>query len=181
MQLDVWRDVIPLRDSKMPTIELITQQNAMKLKNVRLRALQDAPTAFSSTYAAEFQLTDAEWLKRAARWTDETSIAYLAVDAGSACGIAAGFLDKNDATRAHLVSMWVAPTHRRRGIGQELVDKIVDWARLKSARTLMLLVTSNNHPAIGFYQQLGFRMTGWTEPYANDSALSNLAMIRSIS
>ena len=165
----------------MPTIELITQQNAMLFKDVRLRALKEVPTAFSSTYAEEFQLTDAEWLKRAARWTDETSIAYLAVDAGSPCGIAAGFLDKNEATRAHLVSMWVAPRHHRRGIGRELVEKIVDWARLKSARTLMLLVTSNNDPAIRFYQQLGFQMTGRTEPYANDRALSNLEMIRSIS
>jgi len=165
----------------MPTIELITQQNVMVFKDVRLRALQDTPTAFSSTYAEEFQLTDAEWLKRTARWIDEASIAYLAMDEGSPCGIAGGFLDKYDATRAHLVSMWVAPTHRRRGIGLELVDKIVDWARLKGARSLTLLVTSNNDPAIRFYQQLGFRMTGWTEPYANDPALSNLAMIRSIS
>jgi len=165
----------------MLTIELITPKNAMGFKDVRLRALQNTPTAFSSTYAEEFQLTDAEWLKRAARWTDETSIAYLAVDAGSPCGIAAGFLDKVDATRAHLVSMWVAPRHHRRGIGRELVEKIVDWARLKSARTLMLLVTSNNDPAIRFYQQLGFQMTGRTEPYANDPALSNLEMIRSIS
>ena len=165
----------------MASIELVTQHNAMAFKDVRLRALQDAPTAFSSTYATEFQLTDAEWVTRAAQWTDETSIAYLAVDAGSACGIAAGFLDKDDATRAHLVSMWVAPTHRRRGIGRELVDKIVDWARLKSARTLTLLVTSNNDLAIRFYQQLGFQKTEWTEPYVNDPALSNLEMILSIS
>lgn len=165
----------------MASIELITQHNAMAFKDVRLRALQDAPTAFSSTYAAEFQLTDAEWVTRAAQWTDETSIAYLAIDLGIPCGIAAGFLDKDDATRAHLVSMWVAPTHRRRGIGRELVDKIVDWARLKSARTLTLLVTSNNDPAIRFYQQLAFQKTGWTEPYVNDPALSNLEMILSIS
>jgi len=165
----------------MPTIELITQQNAMGFKDVRLRALQNTPTAFSSTYAEEFQLTDAEWVKRAARWTDETSIAYLAVDAGSACGIAAGFLDKNDATRAHLVSMWVAPTHHRLGIGRTLVDAIIAWLRVKSVRTLQLLVTSNNDPAIRFYQQLGFQLTGRTEPYANDPALSNLEMIRSIS
>lgn len=165
----------------MPTIEIITQQNAMLFKNVRLRALKEVPTAFSSTYAEEFQLTDAEWVKRAARWTDETSIAYLAVDAGSPCGIAAGFLDKDDATRAHLVSMWVAPTHRRLGIGCMLVEEIIAWLRVKSVRILQLLVTSNNDPAIRFYQQLGFQMTGRTEPYANDPALSNLEMIRSIS
>jgi len=165
----------------MPTIELITQQNAMGFKDVRLRALKEVPTAFSSTYAEEFQLTDAEWVKRAARWTDETSIGYLAVDAGSPCGIAAGFLDKNDATRAHLVSMWVAPTHRRLGIGRTLVDAIIAWALAQRVCTLQLIVTSNNDPAIRFYQRLGFALTGRTEPYRNDPALDDLEMIRSIS
>jgi GNAT superfamily N-acetyltransferase len=46
------------------------------------------------------------------------------------------FLDQEDATRTHLVSMWTAPTHRQRGIGRLLVNEVLDWARLRSARTL---------------------------------------------
>lgn len=81
------------------------------------------------------------------------------------CGVAAGFLDRDDATKAHLVSMWVAPTHRRRGVGRLLVNGIMDWARSVNAVTLRLTVTSCNDEAIRFYERMGFRKTGRTEPY----------------
>src|ERR1700750_363750 len=98
----------------MVTIEPITIQNVSIFKDVRLRALQDTPSAFGSTYARESHLTDAEWIERAVRWNGEKGIGFLAVDDGAACGIAGSFLDENDATRALLISMWTSPTHRRR-------------------------------------------------------------------
>ena len=165
----------------MIVLELITPQNAPLFKDVRLGALQDTPTAFSSTYAEEAKLTDADWVKRAAQWNSGKSVGYLAIDAGIACGIASGLLDSDEATRANLFSMWVAPTHRRLGIGRKLVDAIIDWARARSAHALLLLVTSNNQGAIKFYQQLGFMLTGRTEPYRNDPSLLNYEMRRFIS
>ena len=164
----------------MIALELITPRSAMVFKAVRLRALQDTPTAFSSTYAEEFKVADADWVKRAEQWSSEKSVGYLAMDAHAPCGIASGLLDQADATRAHLLSMWVAPTHRRLGVGRTLVEAIVSWACSQNVRTLQLLVTSNNDSAIEFYQRLGFSLTGKTEPYRNDTALSNFEMIRSI-
>jgi ribosomal protein S18 acetylase RimI-like enzyme len=166
---------------EMITLELITPQNAMLFKDVRLRALQDTPTAFSSTYAKESQLTDADWVARAAQWTNERSATYLAMDAEIPCGIASGMLDKDDAKRAHLLSMWVAPTHRRSGIGRKLVKAIIDWSRAHGVCTLQLIVTSNNDNAIKFYEHLEFVLTGKTAPYRNDPALNDLEMNRSIS
>ena len=49
----------------MITLDPVTPQNAMLFKQVRLQALRDTPKAFSSTYADESRLTDAEWVKRA--------------------------------------------------------------------------------------------------------------------
>ena len=77
--------------------------------------------------------------------------------------------------------MWTAPTHRQRGIGRLLVNEIFDWARLRGARTLQLMVVSNNEPAILFYQRLGFTRTGRTEPYPNDPALIEDEMSQPIS
>ena len=165
----------------MIALEPITPQNAMVFKAVRLRALQDMPSAFGSTYAKESQLTDADWIKRALQWNSERSAALLAMDGDTACGIVGSFLDQDDATRAHLVSMWTAPTHRRRGIGRLLVNEVLGWARLREARTLQLMVTSNNEAAILFYQGLGFTRTGRTEPYPNDPALIEYEMSRPIS
>jgi ribosomal protein S18 acetylase RimI-like enzyme len=144
----------------------------------RLRALQDAPGAFGSTYAKEARLADEDWARRVAQWTGETSTAFLALDAGAACGIAAGYLDADDATRAELVSMWVAPSHRRSGVGRALVGAVLAWARTRGARTLLLLVTCTNEGAIAFYERLGFTMTGRTKPYPNDPAVTEYEMSR---
>jgi len=81
---------------------------------------------------------------------------------------------------AHMVSMWVAPAHRGRGVGKQLVNAILDWARSKHAQTLCLMVTSNNEVALRFYQRLGFVRTGKTEPYPNDPALVEYEMVRPI-
>jgi GNAT superfamily N-acetyltransferase len=127
----------------MISVEAITPRNAMVFKETRLRALQDAPSAFSSNYAKEAQLSDADWVERAAQWSGERSVAYLALDKAIACGIAGAFIDQDDAAQAHLVSMWVAPGHRRLGVGATLVNAIVEWARTQSVGGLELLVMSN--------------------------------------
>lgn len=165
----------------MISLHIVTPANAMIFKEVRLRALRDTPTAFSSTYAAESRLSDKEWIARAQEWSSNRSTTYLAMDAENPCGIVGGFLDQSDPTHAHLASMWVTPTHRRFGIGRKLVEAIVDWARLQGAGTLQLTVTSNNDPAIQFYKSLGFSPTGKIAPYRNDPALNDIEMIRSIS
>ena len=152
----------------------------MVLKEVRLRALRDTPSAFSSTYEKESLLGDADWIDRAARWSGGRSITYLAKDHGVPCGIVAAFLDEDDTALAHLVSMWVAPTHRRRGIGAQLVQKIFAWARACHVRTMKLLVTSNNDAATKLYEGLGFAMTGKTTTHANDPSLGDCEMIRAI-
>jgi ribosomal protein S18 acetylase RimI-like enzyme len=76
--------------------------------------------------------------------------------------------------------MWTAPTHRRRGVASLLVNEVISWARLRGARTLLLMVTSSNDPAISFYQRLGFTRTGRTEPYPHDPALIEYEMSRPI-
>ena len=162
----------------MITLQRITPQNAMTFKAVRLRALQDTPSAFGSTYAKESQLADSEWVKRAGNMNGERSVGFLAIDADVACGIAACFLDQADATQGHLISMWTDPRHRRQGVGRLLVNEILEWARQHEVRTLRLMVVCNKERAIKFYEQLGFARTGRTEPYPNDPALIEYEMSR---
>jgi ribosomal protein S18 acetylase RimI-like enzyme len=164
----------------MIILKPITPADITSFKSVRLRALQDTPLAFGSTYAKESQLTDADWQKRVNQWNSDRATAYLAWDGPHPCGIAAGFLDTDDPTAAHLVSMWVALTHRRRGVGQLLVNRILDWARSQNVRALSLMVTCTNNPAILFYEKIGFTNTGRTEPYPNDASLMEYEMMRTI-
>lgn len=158
-------------------LERITAQNAMAFKETRLAALLDSPRAFESKHDNELLLTDEEWVERAVKWG---GIRFLANGDGYHCGIAAGVLDYRDASRAYLLSMWVAPTHRRKGIGQMLVTAVQEWAKSVSAMHLVLDVTSNNAAAIAFYESLGFTMTGKTSPYCNDPALLECEMSLSL-
>jgi len=103
------------------------------------------------------------------------------MDGDAGCGIAGALLEPEDDSRAQLVSMWTAPTHRRFGVGRLLVDAVVDWAKSREIKMLLLMVVSTNNPAIRFYEQLGFAKTGRTDPYPNDPSLVEYEMSRTLS
>ncbi len=161
-------------DKAVIFLELITPKNASIFKAVRLQALQDSPAANESRYS------EADWLKRAADWSSDTAVGYLAMASGRPCGIAAAYLDEQDRGQAQLTSMWVDPEHRRNGVGRALIEAIRAWAVNRGARRLRLTVTSSNLAAIEFYERNGFSMTGGTEPYPNDPDLVEYEMSRSI-
>lgn len=160
----------------MIVIKPVTPLNAAIFKAVRLGALQEAPYAFGSTYAKESQFPDSEWLARVERMNGERGAGFLAMDGDTACGIVGSFLDQNNQSQAHVISMWTAPTHRQRGIGRLLINAVLKWARRRNARSLVLMVTSNNGPAVRFYERLGFTRTGRSEPYPNDPAVVEYEM-----
>ena len=165
------------RTKPMISIRQATRADAFVFKAIRLRALQDTPLAFSATYAQESQFEDAEWVRRA---SGEQSILLLAMDDGVACGMAGALFKQDDPTHALLVSMWVAPTHRQQGIGRQLVQEVLASVRTRGIPVLDLMVTSGNRSAIAFYENLGFSLTGRTEPYPNDPALVEYEMSRPV-
>jgi ribosomal protein S18 acetylase RimI-like enzyme len=164
----------------MATLHPITPSLASVYKAVRLRALQDTPSAFGSTYTRESKFSDADWQQRAANLSTPRSIGYLAREQHMYCGIAVSFLNEQNPQRAELMSMWVAPEQRRTNTGRLLVDAIESWARQSGAHTLQLMVTSSNLAAIAFYQRLSFTPTGRTEPYPNDPSLIEYEMSKSL-
>lgn len=163
----------------MILLEAISSARVNVFQQIRLRALQEAPYAFGSTYAREAQFTEAEWMQRVERWNGELGVGYLAMENGEPCGIAGCLLEIGDTTHAQLVSMWTAPSHRQRGVGRVLVEAVLAWAQSKGAPELHLMVTSNNNSAIAFYERLGFKRTGRSEPFPNDPAVIEYEMSRS--
>ncbi|WP_348260627.1 GNAT family N-acetyltransferase [Telmatobacter sp. DSM 110680] len=158
------------------TIERITPETALVLKDVRLRALLDSLTAFSSTYAKESLFPDEEWRKRAVRWSSNGSAIFLAMEGDAVCGIIGAYEEVEQC--AQVISMWVAPEARRAGVGMKLVEAVADWAQSRGMRELKLMVTSVNDVAIAFYQRMGFAMTGKTGVYPNDAAITEFEMVR---
>jgi ribosomal protein S18 acetylase RimI-like enzyme len=164
----------------MITVEELSSRLVRHLKTVRLSALQDTPTAFAGTYSRESQLSDKDWLARVSTWNSDRSVCFIAMDTGAPCGIIAGKCDENDLQRAYVLSMWVAPTHRRSGLGSRLMDAVQSWAQDLRVHHLSLLVTSTNASAIRFYEKCGFALTGLVQPHAHDPALLECEMVKSL-
>ena len=161
----------------MIAIKRVAPDTALVFRDVRLRALQESPIAFSSTYVKESQLPEQEWVRRATRWgSDAAAAMFLAFDGDRTCGIAGSLVDEGNAHRAHVISMWVDPAYRRAGVGKALIDAIVEWNTSIGVRETVLMVTSVNTGAIAFYERIGFTRTGLTGPYPNDPAIVEYEM-----
>ena len=88
---------------------------------------------------------------------------------GEVRGLAGGFIpDQHE--ELHLVSMWIKPIHRGRGISDALVSHIVDWARSRNANRLILECTEGNRHAEDLYVRHGFRRTGRSSTRERDGA-----------
>ena len=160
----------------MIRIAPITTRNAEVFRRVRLRALQDSPGAFGSTYAREAAFDNDEWARRVERWSGEQGIGFLAMDGEEPCGLVGALLEEG--RQAQLVSMWTAPEYRGRGVGRLLVEAVVDWAAGRGVRLLSLMVTAPNETAQRFYERLGFEKTGRSKTWPNDPAILEWEMAR---
>jgi len=138
------------------------------VRDVRLAALRDAPTAFESTYEREIAFGEADWRRRFGP-RSVTFLAYL--PEASPAGMAGGLEDQ--ASVVELVAMWVAPAARGRGVGEALVDAVSGWAK---PRDLHLWVTEGNAPARALYERCGFVPTGEREPLTSYPSLWEVGM-----
>ena len=153
------------------------------LRDVRLRALEDAPYAFSSWHAREAALDSAFWTARVAESEiARTGAIFAALDAGRSVGMAGGFLPDDAHADAVLWGMWVEPSARRRGIGRELLDAVASWAREAGAQRLRLALAQDEaaRPAAALYRTLGFAQTGESEPLESNPSSSALVMSRAL-
>lgn len=55
---------------------------------------------------------------------------------------------------AYVANVWVAPDHRRRGVGRALMDVLLDWARTENMQRVVLNPSEISLP---LYRSVGFR------------------------
>ena len=125
-----------------------------RLRAVRLRSLRDAPHAFGSEVSEVEARPPSSWVQQL-----RDLPTWVAVLDGRDVGIVRGASGDHPAA-SELISMWVAPEARGRGLGDALVRAVVDWARRRGSRTLRLEVASDNAPAQRLYARHGFAPTG---------------------
>jgi ribosomal protein S18 acetylase RimI-like enzyme len=125
------------------------------LRAARLQALLDSPHAFTSSYAREWLWSEPEWrrLFDSATWIH-------AREAHKVVGLARSVSEPKRSAAPHVESVWVARTHRRRGVFRALLQAIGDAERRKGATDLLLWVLEDNYDAQRAYEALGFKPTG---------------------
>ena len=144
------------------------------LREIRLQALREAPYAFGSTYAREATIGDDEWHRRATR--DGSFLAFL--PEVSPAGLGGGYLAAPDT--AELISMFVRPQARGRGVGEAIIDAVAEWARQKDASTVHLWVTETNKHARLLYERCGFTATAERQPLPSNPSLGEIGMQRPV-
>lgn len=143
-------------------------------REIRLAALRNAPTAFGSSSEREERRTGEEWR---AWLAPDRGLTVLAVDdGGRPVGLVGGYRPAELPDAVELVSMWVAPSARGRGIGDLLVREVVAWAREEGAAEVLLWVTRANEVAHALYERHGFRDTGDEKPLPSHPCVSETAM-----
>ena len=143
------------------------------LRDIRLAALRDAPEAFGSTYEQQVTFGEADWQRRIAR--GGTFLAYLPeVSASEPVGLAGGY--QEGPGLVELVSMYVRPRARGRGVGEALLASVIEWAGARDAASVHLWVTETNRPARLLYERCGFTLTGERQPLPSSPCLGEIGM-----
>lgn len=68
----------------------------------------------------------------------------------------------------HLANIAVHPDYRRKGVGKIMLDRIIDIAREKNCKKIMLEVRKSNQPAIELYMKYRFEKVGIRKNYYHD-------------
>lgn len=137
-------------------------QDWAAVREVRLAALADSPSAFRSTLEQEAAFDEDRWRSWAA-----SGRVFLAVADGQHVGMAAGAVEEE---RADVVAMWVAPGWRGGPAASLLLRAVTGWAREAGMSQVGLAVMATNERATAFYERHGFVVVT-TKPTRKDPAL----------
>jgi ribosomal protein S18 acetylase RimI-like enzyme len=139
-----------------PPIRLLTPADAPRYRDIRLEGLKQYPEAFASTLERESAMPLSWFEERLTR----TCVFGGFIDA-ELLGVA-GYWVQEGAKVSHKATLWgmyVRPEGRNGGLGQRLIDAILNHASGR-VELLQLSVISSNETACRLYQRTGFSEYG---------------------
>jgi ribosomal protein S18 acetylase RimI-like enzyme len=146
----------------MIEVRLLTPDDAATFRDIRLRALREEPTAFTSSLE-EFSPQTLD--KIAARFRSDPAESFMlgAFQDQKLVGLA-GFYRETQLKqrhRGHIISLYVAPEARGQGIGRALMNEAIRRVRnIDGVERLLLGVMTTQIAAQQLYESLGFVIYG---------------------
>ena len=133
-------------------------------RDARLRMLREEAAYFSTRdedVVREHEAVWQSWTAEAAEGVDK--VLFVAEDDGIPLGVVGAFR-RLDPAEVQLVSLWVDPAARGRGVARSLIQAVARWARDRGAADVVLFVQEANAPGRALYLRAGFRPTGARAP-----------------
>ncbi|MEO8899535.1 MAG: GNAT family N-acetyltransferase [Candidatus Dormibacter sp.] len=158
----------------VPSVHRASPDEWRVYRQVRLATLREAPSAFWTTLADATLVTEEVWR----RWLTVGGC-FVAVIDGTPVGLAAGFREE-DGT-AELISMWVDPSWRGRGVAGQLVTAVTEWAARDGFATVHLWVAVGNDAAERLYARHQFARSGRVQAmHPDEPARREFEMVRAV-
>ena len=138
----------------------LTRRMTSRAVTIRLAELRDAQAI--AVMSRDFIESGLGWKYDGARVTrairDRETVAVVACDSKSGALNGFAIMEFGD-ERAHLVLLAVRPSHRRTGIGQSMLEWLLESARIAGIASIHLELRAGNEAARRFYRAMGFYET----------------------
>lgn len=132
-------------------------------REVRLRALSEAPYAFGTTYEEAAARPESAWREMTERLAARVELAGFVLDRGD--GRLAGLATvRLEALSAEVNQMWLDEDLRGRGFAEALLGAAEEFARDRGVVCMELWVEDDNPRAARVYERCGYQPTGEGEP-----------------
>ena len=162
-------------------IRPIRTDEGLQLRDLRLRSLADAPSAFGETLAQAQARPEAFWHERATRnAAGNEAITFVADEDGRWYGMLTGYFPPDDPQAVTMVNLWVDPAARGSYLDRALLKAVAKWARTRGATQLQLWVPENSRTETFYKRGWKFARTGKTKPQALNPALLAVQMARGL-
>jgi ribosomal protein S18 acetylase RimI-like enzyme len=164
-------------------IRHLVPSDAAAYQSLRLAALRESPSAFGSSYEEECDSP----LATVEAYLDPNAdrCKFGAFDGDDLVGIIGVAREGGRKVRhkGFIRGMYVAPSHRAKGIGKQLLERGLAFAMaMEGLRQVTLSVTAGNASAIAMYETMGFKAFGH-EPealYVDGVFYGNVHMVLSV-
>ena len=142
-------------------VEVLTEDDWLRLRGIRLSALKENPQEFLSSFEVEDTYAERKWRSEFARGE------WVVIIAGDEVVGVLGATRESvmPSYECYLEYLWVSPGFRESGAASLLLKTVLDRLRDSGVITVWLWILDGNDPAMRLYEKFGFEREGYRKAH----------------